>query len=392
MFYYLAALFILLPTYTIRFHIGPLPVDLLEILCVFFLGWFAYWLETNSLKKDFFSFQEKEPAALHYFIGLFVLAGLISAIVNHSARSFGLFTVWFLFPVALYYPIKFILQNPINKARFVQWILIVVGLVSLYGIIQYFTLVGLPSQWWGNSVEPKRILSIFEYPNAFGLWLAPLLAFLLPFIFAKPSIGSGWKGSLFKICYLLGLGGLLLSLSRGSWFGFLAAVVIFAFIGASKKARLNMLGALAICALIIAVVPNLRYRVILPFKGDKSSVSRISLWQTGEKMIASSPIFGKGLNGFADNFNKYNTDPNLAPINFPHNIFLNFWVETGLLGLISFLGILVLAVYRAWKFKGLANIGVILFIVALLVHGQIDAPYFKNDLALLFWIILAMLN
>jgi hypothetical protein len=42
--------------------------------------------------------------------------------------------------------------------------------------------------------------------------------------------------------------------------------------------------------------------------------------------------------------------------------------------------------YRAGDAYGLA---IILFLVAIYVHGYADAPYFKNDLALVFWTILA---
>ncbi len=396
MFYFLAILFALLPTYTIRFHLGTLPLNLLEILCVLFSLAFAAWLEIKKLpdgtklRDEYFKFVGSQNQALQIFSGLFLIAGLASAFVNKSGRSFGLFIVLFFFPIILFYPIKFLLQNPISKARFIKWMLIVVGIFSLYGIIQYFTLVGLPSAWWGNSVEPKRALSFFEYPNAFGLFLAPLLAFLLPFIFAKPGLASGNRDWFYRLYYLLGLGALVLTLSRGAWLGFLAAIVIFALIGANKKTRQILVGGIILCAIIVFSFANLRYRVLLPFVGEKSSVSRLSLWQTAGKMIKDSPVLGKGLYGFPTNFAKYNTDPNLTELNYPHNIFLNFWVETGLLGLISFLVIVLVSLKQAWKYKGLANIGIILFLVALLVHGLIDAPYLKNDLALLFWMVLAL--
>ena len=124
--------------------------------------------------------------------------------------------------------------------------------------------------------------------------------------------------------------------------------------------------------------------------GEKSTVSRFSLWDTANKMIKDSPILGKGLYGFKTNYDKYNSDPNLPSINYPHNIFLNFWVETGLLGLISFLGLTIYFITRAIKQKGLLAISTILFLTAIYFHGFADAPYFKNDLALIFWIILSL--
>lgn len=384
MFYLLAILFAAAPAYIIRFNIGALPLNLLEILVPLFLIAFGVWLAKKKLLAGFYNFLKKQAVTLWVLIGLFLLAGIISAWISPDPhRAAGLYLVWFLEPLLIYFPAAYILAEPANKMRFVKIALILVALFSAYAIVQYFTLLGLPQAWWGNAAEPKRALSVFEYPNAFALYLAPLLAFLTPFFFGK---NLNW---FYKICYILGIIGLLLSLSRGGWMGFGIALIIYLAAFANNQIRkFSLLAALAV-GIIVLAVPNLRYRVILPFKGEKSTVSRFSLWHTADKMIKDSPILGKGLYGYKTLYDRYNTDPNLPSINFPHNIFLNFWVETGLLGLISFLGISIYFFWRAAKAKSLAAIGVMLFLVALYVHGTIDAPYMKNDLALIFWIIMA---
>ncbi|MHB8871078.1 MAG: O-antigen ligase family protein, partial [Candidatus Doudnabacteria bacterium] len=316
----------------------------------------------------------------------FFVAGLISTFVSPDLhRAAGQFLVLFLMPLLIYFPSAFILANPINKIRFVKILFITTGLISAFGIIQYFTLIGLPTEWWGNTNEPKRILSVFEYPNAFALYLAPLLTFLLPFVKQ-----GALKNLVYKISFALGIIALLLTLSRGGWIGFVAAAGVYIMFFATKKERIAAFTGFFIAALIVLATPNLRYRVILPFMGEKSTVSRFSLWNTANKMIKDSPILGKGLYGFKTNYDKFNSDPNLPSINYPHNIFLNFWVETGLLGLISFLGLTIYFITRAIKQKGLLAISTILFLTAIYFHGFADAPYFKNDLALIFWIILSL--
>jgi hypothetical protein len=42
-----------------------------------------------------------------------------------------------------------------------------------------------------------------------------------------------------------------------------------------------------------------------------------------------------------------------------------------------------------WKFVVLGLMGAMTVIV---VHGLVDVPYFKNDLAVLFWAIIAMMG
>jgi O-antigen ligase len=197
-------------------------------------------------------------------------------------------------------------------------------------------------------------------------------------------------------------------------------MTVYLIFAATKKIRQLASVIVIILVIIIVSVPNLRWRFALPFYGEKSAVSRLSLWQTGINGIKESPILGLGLTGFSQNWNRLNTDPGLTDThNFPHNIFLDFWVETGTLGLISFIGLVGLIIYRNLRFsrnifsrsasKGeesqtkteillpinrdqddAIKLGVVLFLIALTFQGLVDNPYFKNDLAMVFWIILSL--
>lgn len=383
MFYLLAVLFASAPLYVTRFNIG-IPVNLLEILSLAFLLVFAVWLYKKSLIKDFIQHVDGQPRLMLIFASLFLLVGLVSAIIApDKARGAGLFIALFLEPILIYMPASYILANPLNKIRMVKFIFLLIGAFGLYAIFQYFTLLGLPRAWLGNSIEPKRALSVFDHPNGFALFITPLLAFLLPFVFEKR------LSVIYKLSYVVGILGLLLSLSRGGWLGFTAAASVYVLFFATKKVQKTAIVSAMILAAIIYSVPNLKYRIILAYKGDRSTESRYSLWHTAENMISDSPILGKGLQGFKLNFEKYNTDPKQPSINLAHNIFLNFWVETGLAGLILFILISLFALFRAWRLQGLVSIGITLFLVAIFTHGLVDNPYLKNDLALVFWMILA---
>ena len=60
--------------------------------------------------------------------------------------------------------------------------------------------------------------------------------------------------------------------------------------------------------------------------------------------------------------------------------------------LIGFLAICFFAFGKVLKRNRSALVlGVGLFIIGLIVHGLIDTPYLKNDLALIFWLVLALL-
>jgi putative inorganic carbon (hco3(-)) transporter len=389
MSYILAALFALTPTYLIRFQVSGLPLNFLEIAVALFLLIWIFWILRNDRTKDFVQFVKDQPRIILSAAGLFVLAGLISTVIaSDKVHAFGMFVVLFIQPILCYLPAKYILREEKSKNIFLKTIAGIIFIASLYGIFQYFTLTGLPSDWWGNNVEPKRAISFFGHPNTFALWLTPLLALLLPFTFFE---NNKKLRTFYGSALVVGLVALILSGTRGAWIGFIAATGLFVLLSKNRKVVYSaiILGILTI--FVVASTPNLRYRVILPFKGEKSTVSRFSLWHTANKMIKDSPLLGKGLYGYQNNFEKYNTDPGLAPINHPHNIFLTFWVETGLLGLVSFL---IINIYVGWHaFRNRQNplkFGLLLFLIAIFVHGLADSPYIINSLALTYWLVLAL--
>jgi len=100
---------------------------------------------------------------------------------------------------------------------------------------------------------------------------------------------------------------------------------------------------------------------------------------------------------------------------YPHNIFLNFWTELGLAGLLLFIWIMVKSIKvliadirypmsdKISTFKlqitNLASgqdkylkLGLLGALVVIIVHGLVDVPYFKNDLSLLFWLIIFLIG
>lgn len=402
MIYLLLLTFILAPAYVIRFSFFHLPTNLLMVWV--FLVWVAFlififlpkaWGDGRRPERfevlswgSFLNFLKKLDKKVLIPLCLFLLAGLISTFVGGVDRQkLGQFIVLFLQPISLFFISGYIFkQNPKSKNLLLTTCYLLLAAAGLYAVLQYFTLLGLPPLWWGNSQEPKRALSFFIHPNFYALWSAPLLAFLIP------DLAVNLKSKILNLkslAWLLGALGLLLSLSRSGWLGLAAAVGVYLIVAADKKIRKIILAGAIIALAIVVYYPNLRYRVLLPFYGEKSANSRIELWSDGFKAIKKSPVLGLGLTGFAKQYGQLNTDPTLDTHNFPHNIFLNFWVETGLLGLISFCYLVWIYIYKGFKNRAdIFALGISLFLIAILFQGLVDNPYLKNDLALVFWMVL----
>ncbi len=404
-----ACLIVLAPLYVWRFSIPffgvSLPTNFLMLANFVVIGIGVVTLlregdVVDKVKKVFAELGRPMSAT----IVLFGLASVISLVAfGVNAEKLAQWVVLYAQPLAIFFLIRYFNTDGKWNEHFRLAAYIVVGAAGALALVQYFTLTTLPPIWWGNANEPKRAIAFFAHANAFGLFMTPLLAWLIPDIVAKLRAAlAGTKNViarnaaagnlLLPLLWALGVSGTFFSLSRGAWLGFVAAAGVYVLLSANKKLILGFAMAALVLAGVVAAVPNLRYRVLLPFHGEKSTVARFSLWDTAGKMISDSPVLGKGVNGFSDNWDKYNTDTGLEHYNFPHNILLNTWVDLGLLGVVSMLGMLLASAWYGFlhRKESLAAFGLLLFIVAMTVHGLIDIPYFKNDLALLFWIIVSL--
>ena len=402
---YLIILTLLLtPTYALRFNLFGFSTNFLMMWVVFVWLIFVLVFTAKHEWQNFFNFIKNFDKKILILTGLFFLAGLISlSVKSFDQKKIGQFIVLFLQPVSIFFIAGFtIKQKSSAKSLLLTTCYLLLAVMGLYSILQYFTLLGLPPMWWGNSVEPKRAIAFWSHPNFYALFSAPLLAFLIPdalkeFSIFLPSLRL-WRTGNFQfskiikpLLWLIGAVGLLLSLSRAGWLGLGVAGLIYLFIAAEKKVRRFASVFVIVIIIVIVSIPNLRWRFVLPFYGEKSAVSRLSLWNTGVKAIKEAPIVGLGLTGFAKQWPRLNTDPNLDSHNFPHNIFLDLWVETGIIGLISLIGLMGLMIFRGLNNRAdIFKLGASLFLIALLTQGFIDNPYFKNDLAMVFWIILSL--
>jgi O-antigen ligase len=143
-----------------------------------------------------------------------------------------------------------------------------------------------------------------------------------------------------------------------------------------------------------ALVPPLRSAVLFQ---DKAGQNRITLWSYSWNFFTQSPknfVLGAGVRQFFRKIQKpYYDVKKMERLIYPHNIVFNFWSEIGFFGMTSFMALLGYALYRAWhilKTDRLWGATLIAIVAVILVHGLVDVPYFKNDLAMLFWILMSL--
>jgi hypothetical protein len=195
----------LLPTYLIRFSIGPLPTTFLEMgFWILFCAW-VFRKITNGTNENSVGgylnlicsvFSHK---VFLYSVGIFGVLSIASLGVvprEQFISSLGLWRAYFfepfLFSWVLWDSVQLAPGRSFSDKGSETRLRLFLGLVfsgfilAVLGVIQYATRVGIPAPW---DIE-RRITSVFDYPNALGLFLAPILSALLVFGF------STWKNRL----------------------------------------------------------------------------------------------------------------------------------------------------------------------------------------------------
>ena len=111
----------------------------------------------------------------------------------------------------------------------------------------------------------------------------------------------------------------------------------------------------------------------------------------------SNPLLGVGLGTYMFNFIRF-AGPDFSYIAYAHNCYLQIAAETGILGLLSFLALIILFFYQGiialnshnrsflWHML-LASLTAVL---AYCIHIMVDTGLYAVDLGLLFWFMLGL--
>ena len=366
-----------------RWHLAFYPTTLLEN---------AIWLSLVVFVIEFLNVRQpmvwRSPFALPTL--LFIIAGAVAIVAAPSrTAALGLYRAYLIEPIAF----GFVLTNVLRTTRRAG--LVVAGLAvgaCVAGLANSFVVLsGLLNRTYDVALTPPVV--IYSTANAVALYVVPILAVAISLALYGTRL-ERWAGALFV---LAGLVITALSFSRGGYLA-LAAVVVVAVL--LHRRRWILLGLAVVLLAGIALIPPIRHRIVIETQNVYGNTvqSRIDLWTAAIKLIEHRPIFGAGLSGFQQMSAPYYTHIHTAA-NFidPHNIILNFWVETGLLGLIAFAWIMVAGFrvsWAGWRRGALQwrpyHLGVLLALVAVVIHGMVDVPYFKNDLSLLFWTLIGV--
>jgi O-antigen ligase len=423
---------LLLPTYLLRFQVGFLPMTVLEVMVlVVFVVWLLKTLNNELRTKNKTAGVQSSTFVVQgygwpwkWLIIFWVLAGIVAVLISPDTRqALGLWKAYILEPILFF----MVFVNTIKTARQTRAIIwafgVLVVIVGFIALLQYAGLLGISFPY--GTQTPMRATSVFPFPTAIGKLLGPIVALFLGIVLARGSKGKqGLSGEAIEkkqalLPYLFPWGvlafgamALLFSFSRGAIIGVFASLIFISFFSQWKK---WLWGLIVIVIILSLAVPFTRHEIFsIVSTKDTSADVHMVMWKGAVRIIKASPITGTGLASFPVVYEKYKEASHVEFFPNPDELYLTLWIEMGLAGLALFAWITVRFFWEgarvlrdlepgtlnqepdgmSSKFKVQSSklaVALMAAMVAVLVHGFFDTPYFKNDLAIAFWALVGLM-
>lgn len=352
---------------------------------------------------------------------LFLLAYFMLVIVSLCGSSlFALSLKGFikiLIYLGFYLSIVQYLKNNTNKI----WLIIftIAGCLSyelLQGFLQTFIRPEAISTWQDVSyLNPEQVINRVYgtlkplNPNLFGGYIVATIPTLLAtcgyFITKNKQIPAVITGlfSLLSIYILFQSG------CRGSYLGLFAIIVVTSLFCAKlfwenyKQIFIYAISSITLLgtALILSVT-SFRARIfsIFAMRQDSSNSFRFNVYNSCIDMLKDNWLLGIGLGNqnFREIYGLYmktGFDALSA-----YNIYLETAVESGIFALIAFIGFIFLTLKQAYKYilhtndiiSLLVIYSAVASVIGLLIHGFVDTVFFRPQIHLIFWTMMAIIK
>jgi O-antigen ligase len=366
-----------LPLYQARGIInlpGPpqLPTTFLElllgaVLLAILSTWFASGRKARKIKLT--------RGPYDPWLALWVGGALLAAVLSPNLRDgLGLWRAFFFEPALFFLALRAVFNDrPLTP---LLWGAIgTIGLVAVW--CGWLLLTGVDIAYDG------RLLGPFQSANFLAMLLIPLVLMV-----------AAWPGrDLLAVripAAAAGLGLIAASQSRGGYLAILAGVLVALVLKLKRLAGPALAGLGALTAVFAAA----SWRVF--DRPDPIVSVRPILWNESLKLIQENPLLGNGPGRFQETLAaRLGGNPEYARYVVPfapnaHNLWLVTWVEWGLATLLGLLGLLVTFVRMTARQAGPWRIVSAAMMTAILVQGLVDTDMLKNDLAMVFMLVLAI--
>lgn len=330
-------------------------------------------------------------------MGMLVIYLIASIFSFAPANSLSIFLVYMAF--MLFY---FVVINTLKtrKQLFDALTLFVLSgaLVCLYGVAQYVFGWDTASAWMDEEMFTDikmRVYSTLENPNVLGEYILLVIPVCVGLMWERrKKLSKALYAAVAGLMFLT----LILTFSRGCWIGFIITAGIFVTFVCGKMWGLALIALPFVPMLIPESIIN-RF-VSVGDMTDSSTSYRVFIWFGTFGMLKDfwASGIGPGTKAFQSVYPFYSYSGVVAPHS--HNMFLQVFVESGIVGISIFLILLFMffkkmaSGYQATSKKG-SKLGAMIVAIAagvlgFCVQGMFDNCFYNYRVFLIFWYVLAL--
>ena len=363
----------------------------------------AYIVSCRVAGKKLLSERDSHVSPLDLPILLFVALGLFLMCVNSPVFSIAVagyratvqYMLWFFVVIRL-------LEDDHDVYLLAGAVALTGLLMAFHGVYQYIVAAPIPAHWVSQAEAGvrTRAFSITGSPNILGAFLvmtAPIVAGV-SYTFDKL-----WK-KLFAwamVCVMCVC--LLVTFSRGAWFGMCISVVMFAIVYDRR-----IFAPLATAVPAVMFIPSIANRILFLFTDDFATASasggRAERWAVGKELMESNPLFGFGLGRFGGAVamqNQYLEVTEEFSYFYMDNYYLKIGTEMGYTGLVTFIILIAALVWlglrcavRAQRISctvGAVSSGIFAGLCGIAAHCYFENIFEEPYMMALFWSLAAAL-
>lgn len=323
-------------------------------------------------------------------LSFFLAATLISTVFSGNlVISIGAYAL-LLVQVLFYMYIK--CTYSLDKHKLVNVLLITGGIIALMGVIQYFFIdVSMPPSWLDRNLYSasryKRVFSTFINPNVLAGYLIFIISISISTlynIYSFPVLG------LSLLC-------LVFSFSRGGWIG--AVIAVCTVLLLKRESKLLNIILVSCLFFLLGFWSTIMGRIngVLSLR-DSTLLYRIEIWKTALSIFKPHPLIGCGFGTAWKVIPEVSSEIN-AFVGHAHNLYLNFAMETGIIGAVVFLWFYVSRITGGYeKQKNVQGIdrdlviGLLGGFMGTAFHGIVDAVPLAPQLGIVIWAFFGLLE
>lgn len=377
--------FLIICICALAFAIPILPTMLQAVLAA---GTFALYVINVWMGR----IRMQRTALVGVLVGLFALCVVYGALTSYHFPKAVMVMGIFLVFLSVFFVCRDCIDTE-EKLNLVLFVLIATGvLIALYAIFQYVVGVEMDEAWVdAESFDiTTRAYATFNNPNVLGEYLIVIGSLAAGMMWKC----RNWAGRLFyTACFGILCLGLLATNSRGAMLGLMFAAGLFVLLA---ERRLIPIGIVALLAMPFILPTSLWERLLSSVTmSDSSSQYRLSIYQAGFDMIRHYWVTGIGVDAFNEIYPLFSLEA--ANAYHVHNLFLQEFIELGIVGFSVFLALVLLffqKIYstmaraaRRYRFILAAVFG---GFAGILLQGMTDHIWFDYSIVLLFWCVLGI--